>query len=113
MHQYKDCIKKSKERRITAASNSIGNVSQKKKQNLKPEMGRKTTVKIFQVTNKWNCTQENLDMAMKGKSQETKSFLIAAQKNVIRTNYIQVKTDDRQQNSKCWLLEKKIKALIT
>ena len=30
-------------------------------------MGRKTTLGIFQATNKQNLTQENLDMAKKGK----------------------------------------------
>ena len=33
-------------------------------------MGRKTTVWIFQATNKQNLTQENLDMAKKEKSFE-------------------------------------------
>ena len=31
-------------------------------------MGRKTTVRTFQVTNKRNLKQENLDMAKKGKA---------------------------------------------
>ena len=36
-------------------------------------MGRKTTVWIFQETNWWDYTQEDQDMAMKGKSQEINS----------------------------------------
>ena len=36
----------------------------------KTKTRRKTTVWIFQVTNKRNITQENLDMAKKGKPQE-------------------------------------------
>ena len=33
-------------------------------------MGRKTTVGTLQLTNKWNITLENLDIAKKGKPKE-------------------------------------------
>ena len=48
-----------------------------------------------------NCRQEDMDKPMKGKSQE--KLLISAQSNTIRTNYVQAKIDNTQQNSKCWL----------
>ena len=35
--------------------------------------------------------------------RETKAFLIAAQKNAIRTSYVKAKVDNTQENSKCWL----------
>ena len=35
--------------------------------------------------------------------RETESFLIAAQNNVIRADYVKVRTDKTQQNSKCRL----------
>ena len=38
---------------------------QQKKNNQKTKIGRKTTVWIFQATDKRNITQENLDMAKK------------------------------------------------
>ena len=36
------------------------------------------------------------------KEEETESLLKAAQNNTIRTNYIKVKIDNKQQNRKCW-----------
>ena len=67
------------------------------------KIGWKTTVWIFQASNKRNVTQEDLDMAKKGHlKRETESFLIAAQNNAIRTNYVKAKIDKMQQNSKCW-----------
>ena len=38
-------------------------------------------------------------MAKRNLSREIESLLIAAQINVIRTNYIKVKIDNKQQNS--------------
>ena len=35
--------------------------------------------------------------------RETKSLLIAAQDNAIRTNHIKARIDETQLNSKCWL----------
>ena len=49
---------------------------------------RKTTVWIFQATNKRNLSREDLVMAKKGNlTRETKSLLITVQNNAIRTNY--------------------------
>ena len=42
-----------------------------------------------------------MDVAKKGR--ETESFLIAAQNNAIRTNYIKARIDKTQQNSRCRL----------
>ena len=39
--------------------------------------------------------------------RETESLLIAAQNNAIRTNYVKVKIDNMQQNSKCRFCEEK------
>ena len=52
-------------------------------------MERKTIRWIFQATNKWKLTQENLDITNKGKPlQKIWTLLIAAQNNAIRTNYV-------------------------
>ena len=37
------------------------------------------------------------------RKRKTKSLLIAAQNNAIKTNYFKAKIDKKQQNSKCWL----------
>ena len=61
-------------------------------------MGRKTTLWIFQATNKRSLTRENLDVAKKGKP-----FLIATQNNAIRTNYIKARIDEKHQTDRCML----------
>ena len=43
--------------------------------------------------------------------RETKSLLIAAQNNVVRTNYIKAKIDKTQQNSKCRLFGERDEAI--
>ena len=64
-------------------------------------MGRKTTVWIFQATNKRNMAREKLDVAKKGNlKRETLSLAIAAQNNATRINYIKAKIDKTRQNSK-------------
>ena len=52
-------------------------------------MESKTIICIFQATNKWNLTQEKLDMA----NRETKSLLIAAKNNAIRTYYVKTRME--------------------
>ena len=69
-----------------------------------------TTVWIFQVTNKQNLRQEDLDMA-KNLQRETESLLIAAQNNAIKTIYVQAKIDSIQQNRKCGLCRDRDKAI--
>ena len=57
-------------------------------------MWRIAIVWIFQTTNKRNIRQEDLDMAKKGKANESsESLLTAAQSNVLRTNYVKEKVD--------------------
>ena len=43
------------------------------------------------------------DLKREALKKETESLLIAAQNNIIRTNYIKAKIDKSQQNSKCRL----------
>ena len=61
----------SKEKFFTAASNRSSIINTDKKQQ-KPgtRNGKKTAVWIFQATNKLDSTQEDRDMAKKGKSKE-------------------------------------------
>ena len=67
-------------------------------------MGRKTTVWIFQATNRGNLTQEDLGIITVGNhKRETESFLVAAQNNSIKTNNVQANIDNMQQNCKCRL----------
>ena len=61
----------------------------------------------MEATNKRNATQVDLDMIKKRKPKETESFLIAAQNNAIRNNYIEAKIDKTKQNSKCRLCGEK------
>ena len=53
--------------------------------------GSKTTLWIFQATNKRNLTQENLDMIKGNLKRETESLQISAQNNAIKNNYIKAK----------------------
>ena len=65
-------------------------------------MGRKTNLLTFLATSKRNITQEKLDMAKKRKSYEKKQiFSDSSAYNAIRTNYVKVKIDKVQQNSRC------------
>ena len=60
----------------------------------------------FQTTNKGNLAQEDLGMANKGVKlkREIEFLLIAARNNAIRTNYVNAKKDQTQQNSRHRLL---------
>ena len=65
-------------------------------------MGRKSTLRTLQATNKRNFPHENL--ARKRKiEKEIESFQIAAQNIDIMNDYIKATTDKTQQNRKCWL----------
>ena len=59
-------------------------------------MERKTTVLVFQATNSHEKT--SIGLRNGNFKRETESLLIAAQKNVIRTNYTKAKIDNMQQN---------------
>ena len=70
------------------------------KQNLEKGYGMKTTVWIFWATNTQDYRREDEDIAEKGNyKRETASLLISTQSNVIRTNYILAKIDNKQHNS--------------
>ena len=43
--------------------------------------------------------------------RETESLLIAAENNAKRTNFVRVKINNMQQNSKCWLCDNKDKMI--
>ena len=61
-------------------------------------MWRNITVWIFQETNWRDCTQEDLDEIEKGNpKKETKSLLIPAINNAIKTNYIKLKLTIRNR----------------
>ena len=65
-------------------------------------MRRKATEWIFQATNKRNITREPWTWLRKRNlKRETESFLITAQNNTIRTNYVKAKIDKAHQNIKC------------
>ena len=63
-----DWIKKSNDMLITGAICSRG--TKKNDKNSVAEMGRKTTVRIFQATSWQNLSRENFDIVTKGKSQK-------------------------------------------
>ena len=63
-------------------------------------MGRKTTVWVFQATNKDISREKTWTWLRKGNIKiETENLLIAAQNYAIRTNYINARTEKTQQNS--------------
>ena len=102
--RLEDNTKKSKERLI------IANRKKKHKQqkdhqnynNKKTKMGTKTTVWIFQATNKQNFTREDMDMAKKRKPRE-RSWISFKNSTKQPHDYVKAKIDQTQQNSKCRL----------
>ena len=99
IRQLEDYLKKNKERPITATRNNTDNTRINRTIiTKKTKIGRKAIVCVFQVTKKENLTQEDLDIAKKGKPWETESLLIAAQSNVIRDNkYNKIASGDRDK----------------
>ena len=64
-------------------------------------MGRKTTQRAFEATNKWHLKRKTWMWLRKGNlKRESEFLLIAAQNNAIRTNYIKARIDKTQQNRK-------------
>ena len=59
-------------------------------------MGRKTTVWIFRETSKWNLTQEDLDMATKGKPEERNWISANSNTKQRHKNHVEVKLDKMQ-----------------
>ena len=67
-HRLEDYIKKRGGRLIAVTRNDTNNTNiNRTKITRKQKIGRKTTAWTFQETNKRNLTQENLDIAKKGK----------------------------------------------
>ena len=71
--------------------------------NQKTKLWRKTTVWIFQVTNKQNLAQENMDMAKKRKPLERNWITSDSSTERHRKDYVKTKIDRIQQNSQCTL----------
>ena len=66
--------------------------------NKKPEMRRKTTVRILKTTNWGHLTREEREPPHKKK--EIEFILMVAQNNAKITNYVKAKIDNKQQDSK-------------
>ena len=98
----KDYIKKSKERLITAASNSNCNRRTNQQSLESKEVKKNSCMDTSTEEIEYEITWRRF---RKGKLKRSEFLLIAAQNNAIRTNYISVKIDHMQQNSKCRLCE--------
>ena len=98
----KEYTKKNKERWITVASNSNGNIRSTEKQPKIENINKKRNNCIDTSSNKTH--KITWLWVRKGNlKRKTETLLKVAQNNVIRTNYIEVKIDNMQQKSKCWL----------
>ena len=104
MHQYKDSkirLKKSKERLITVTRNNTNDTRIKRTITKKQKVEGKQLYGYFKQQTDKILYEKTLPWLWKGNlKRETKSILIAAQNNTIQTNYIKVKMDKMQQNSK-------------
>ena len=98
----KNYIKRSKEKLITTIRNSDDNINMKKTTITgKQKWEEKQLSGYFKRYNGEITHQNTWTWLRKGNFQrETESFLIAAKSNTIRTNYIKVKINNTQQNSK-------------
>ena len=102
IQRLEDFIKKREGRLITATRNNTDNtninkikITRKQKWEEKQLSGRQT-IEISREKTWTRLRKRNL-------KRETKSLLIAAQKNVIRTNYVKARIDKTQQNNWCRL----------
>ena len=73
-------------------------------------MGRKTTLWIFQMTNKWHLIRENLDMTKKWKPEERNWISSDSSTKEPRKDYVKARIDKMQQNI-CRLCGDKDKAV--
>ena len=106
MQGLENNIKKSRERLITAASNSSSNITNRSTGN---RGGKKSNwIDIFQVKNWWDWSWENLDMPKKGKPQNRNepSFYSSTTQHATRTNYIKAKINNTQPNTESRLCGK-------
>ena len=69
IQRIEDYIEKCRERLITANRNNAESmrINRTKITKKKTNIGRKTTIWVFQATNKIHLTRENVDVAKKGK----------------------------------------------
>ena len=100
IRELEDNIKKSKERLIMATRNSTDDIKINRTTIVwKKELGRKTTVWIFQSTNWRILIREYRYMAKKRKlKRETESLVRTAHNNAIRSNYVKAKIDKRKKH---------------
>ena len=96
IQQLEDSIKNLRGKLITVNRSNITQSSTEQKYTESKKREKKTTVWTFQATNKQNLTQENVDIAKGNFKRESEYLLIAAQNNVIRTNYVKAKVDNTQ-----------------
>ena len=68
--KLKDYTEQSRGRLIRATRNDTDNTWIKRRKITRKQKSEITNVWIFQATNKWNLTQDNLDMPQKGKPKE-------------------------------------------
>ena len=104
IQRIEEYIKKSKERLITAASNSNDSLRSKRKtiKTRRPKWKEKQLYRYFKrqtvdspYEERWTCLRkENLKKESESLNSSTK-----------RTNHIIAKIDNTQHNSKCWLCE--------
>ena len=97
IQRIKDNVKKSDRRLITAASNTNNNwrITKESQELKKNKIGRKKkkTIWILLATNGWDCTWENGNLFTNRKIWGEINYLLAAQNNDYRTNYMTTKTD--------------------
>ena len=103
MRKIEDYIKKSKERQITAASNSTDNIRTNRKTR-KQIWEEKKTYGYFKRQTCEIKHEKTWTKLRKGNLKRgIETLLIETQNNAIKTNYAQMKIDNRLQVSKCWL----------
>ena len=102
IRQLKDCIKKSKESLSTAIRNNTNNTRiYKTKITRKQKWEEKQLYGYFkQQTSKISHEKIWIWVRKGNIKRETKSLLITAQNNAIRTNYVKAKLDKTRQNSR-------------
>ena len=78
-------------------------------------MGIKATILLLQVTSLQNCKRDDLNMAKMAKKVEPEEInwisLTVAQKNAIRTNYVQFKINNTLERN-CWYVVNHIKSQV-
>ena len=105
VQRLEDYIKKHERRLITATRNNTDNTMDKRMTTTRKQIWEKKQLygRFKRLINNIS-HQKTWTWLRKGNlKRETKSLLIAAEDNAIRTNHIKARIDKTQQNSKCWL----------